>query len=77
MEPSLIGPISVIKCAKQVRQSQHNHGLMDNANRGKVVGKIICGSVPKIRWIDQSHAIHGGNFKQERWTQSTHFFWFS
>ena len=44
-DPSLIEPITVIKCTKQIHQSQHNHGPLDQANHGQVVG----GSITKIR----------------------------
>ena len=38
MERSLIEPISVTKCSKQVHESQHSHGLIDQTNLGKIVG---------------------------------------
>ena len=63
MEPSLIGPISVIKCPKQIHQSQHNHGLTDQAKHGKDVGKISGGRIPMVRGTEQSITIHGGNFE--------------
>ena len=66
-EPSWIETISVTHCPKQVHQSQHNHCVMDQANRGKVVGKIIGGSIPKIRWIEQSITFHGaGEMRDEQ-----------
>ena len=73
MDSSLIELISLISCTKQLHETQHSHGLMDQANHGNVVGKIIGGCIPKTRTIEQSITIHGSNFEQERWTQLTHY----
>ena len=43
----------MIKWTKQIHQSEHNHGLMNQENHGEVVGKIVGGSIPMIRWIKQ------------------------
>ena len=65
MEPSLIEPISVILCPRQVHQSQHNHGLKDHANLDKVAGKIVCGNTRKFRGITQIITFRGGNLGQD------------
>ena len=60
-QSSLIEPISVTKCSKQVRQSQQNRGLMDLTNLGK------------DRWWEHSQGrrstqiitIRGGNLSQD------------
>ena len=36
-----------------------NHGLVNQASHGTVVGNIIGGSIQKIRGIEQSLTIHG------------------
>ena len=59
MEPSWIETITVNTCPEHVHQSQHNHGLVNQASHGTVVGNIIGGSIQKIRGIEQSLTIHG------------------
>ena len=54
MEPSLIEPTSVTKCPKEVHQSQHNHGRMDQINHGKVIGNIVAGDIRKTCGTHQS-----------------------
>ena len=59
MEPSLIEPISVIKCTKQIHQSHHNHGLMDQANHNEIFGNVICVIIHSF-WVlcyDTSNAL--------------------
>ena len=50
MEPSLIEPSSATMCPEQVRQSHHNHVLIDQTNLGKIVGEIVGVSTHKSSW---------------------------
>ena len=57
MDPSRIESISVTYRSKQVHQLQHNHGLKDQAN----FGRIIVRSTDKIRGIKQIISLRGGS----------------
>ena len=46
-------------CLKQVLQSQHDHGRMDQINHGKVMCNFMGGDIPKICGTHQSTTIRG------------------
>ena len=60
MEDSLIEPTSLTSCPKQVHQSLHNHGCMDQFDLDEVFGNIMGGDMPKICRSHQSTTIGGG-----------------
>ena len=59
MEPPFIEPTSVTTSPKQVHQTEHYHGRMNQFDHGKVVGNIVNGSIPKIHAIKQCIKTHG------------------